>query len=110
MVAVREEAPLRSGLLAADLKRIERLYVARGYYQAEVVSDEVKQKPPDGVALSAQISEGPPTHIGQVTIEGMEPVPADVRAKVLDELPLRTGQALHRSTTGRRPRTSSASG
>jgi translocation and assembly module TamA len=76
----------------ADLKRIERLYVARGYYQAEVVSDQVKEKPPDGVALTAQISEGPPTHIGQVTIEGLEPVPADVRAKVLDELPLVKGK------------------
>ena len=76
----------------ADLKRIERLYVARGYYQAEVVSDEVKPKPPDGVALSAQISEGPSTHIGQVTIEGLEPVPADVRAKVVDDLPLKNGE------------------
>src|SRR5688572_18724031 len=33
----------------ADLKRIERLYIANGFYQAEVVKDEVIPKPPDGV-------------------------------------------------------------
>jgi translocation and assembly module TamA len=76
----------------ADLKRIERLYIAHGYYQAEVVSDEVKQKPPDGVALSARISEGTPTHIGELTLEGLDPVPAKVRAEVLDELPLAKGK------------------
>src|SRR5262245_48213760 len=32
----------------ADLKRIERFYVARGYYQAEVVHDEVKPTPATG--------------------------------------------------------------
>src|SRR3954464_12555863 len=46
----------------ADLKRIERLYVAHGYYQAEVVRDQVTPTPPTGVtksvALSVQISEG----------------------------------------------------
>src|SRR5689334_15520111 len=62
----------------ADLKRIERLYVARGYYQAEVVSDQVVPDPPTGVTktvkLSVQISEGEPTKIGALTIQGLEPL------------------------------------
>ena len=52
----------------ADLKRIERLYVARGFYQAEVVKDEVKPLPKNRVALQVQISEGRPTVIGAIEI------------------------------------------
>src|ERR1700722_16297207 len=43
----------------ADLKRIERLYVSRGYYQAEVVKDQVTPQPPDAVRIAVQVSEGP---------------------------------------------------
>ena len=58
-----------------DLKRIERLYVSRGFYQAEVVKDQVIPKPDNGVELEVQVSEGKPTHIGKVDINGLESLP-----------------------------------
>jgi translocation and assembly module TamA len=80
----------------ADLKRIERLYVAKGYYQAEVVSDQVTPAPPTGeaktVKLTVQISEGQPTKIGALTIEGLDALPPDDRAYALDGLPLGPGK------------------
>src|SRR5437763_7298085 len=42
----------------ADLERIQRFYAANGFYQAEVVKDEVRPRPPDGVALEARVREG----------------------------------------------------
>ena len=50
----------------SDLKRIERLYVARGFYQAEVVKDEVRPDSDDGVDVAVTVSEGQPTHIGKL--------------------------------------------
>src|SRR5262245_19295867 len=47
----------------ADLERIRRLYEAEGFYQAEVVKDEVRPDPPDGVGLEVQVSEGKQTHV-----------------------------------------------
>jgi outer membrane protein assembly factor BamA len=55
----------------SDLHRIERIYQAHGYYQAEVVSSQVKQLK-NGVALSAKIDEGSPTLIGSLEIQGLE--------------------------------------
>jgi translocation and assembly module TamA len=71
-----------------DLKRIVRLYASRGFYQAEVVDNEVAPKPPDGVDLSVKVAEGKPTHVGKLDVRGLEGLPADVRAAVLDRLPV----------------------
>lgn len=59
----------------SDLRRIERVYEARGFYQAEVRSDEVKNVK-GGVELRAVISEGRPTRIAAVDIQGLEDVDA----------------------------------
>jgi translocation and assembly module TamA len=72
----------------ADLERIRRLYEAEGFYQAEVVKDEVRPDPPDGVALEVQVSEGKQTHVGKLDIQGLDALPAADRAAVLEELPL----------------------
>jgi translocation and assembly module TamA len=74
----------------ADLERIERLYIANGFYQADVVKDEVVQRP-NGVALRVQVSEGKPTHIGKLQIQGLDTLPAADRDAVLDDLPLASG-------------------
>src|SRR4051812_4365132 len=75
----------------ADLRRIERLYVANGFYQAEVVKDEVRHDSPDSVALEVEVREGEPTHVGKRDIEGMEALPAAERDAVLKKLPLAPG-------------------
>ena len=59
-----------------DLKRIERYYRARGFYQARVVSDEVKPVK-DGVELTAQVEEGDPTRVGTISLTGIEQLPQD---------------------------------
>ncbi|HSP18135.1 MAG TPA: POTRA domain-containing protein, partial [Myxococcaceae bacterium] len=54
----------------ADMRRIERYYQSQGYYQAEVVNEEVR--PDDGgVALTVQVSEGTPTTIRSIEVEGL---------------------------------------
>lgn len=75
----------------ADLRRIQRLYVAKGYYQAEVVENEVKPAPRDRVDLRARISEGQPTRIGSLAIAGLEALPPEERRAVLADLPLAVG-------------------
>jgi translocation and assembly module TamA len=75
----------------ADLKRIERLYVSRGYYQAEVVKDQVTPQPPDAVRLSVQVSEGPQTRVGKIDVLGLEPLPPEDRAAATGRLPVAVG-------------------
>ena len=75
----------------ADLKRIERFYVANGFYQAEVVKDEVRPDPPDGVALKVEVSEGKPTHVGKLEVDGLDGVPPGDLEGVLQKLPLAPG-------------------
>jgi outer membrane protein assembly factor BamA len=75
----------------ADLERIQRFYAANGFYQAEVVKDEVRPDPPDGVALEVSVSEGKPTRVGKVEVEGLAALPPADRGKVLENLPLAPG-------------------
>jgi len=76
----------------ADLERIQRLYAANGFYQAEVVKDEVRPRPPDGVALEVQVREGKPTKIGKLDIQGLAALsPAD-RDAAVRKLPLAVGE------------------
>ena len=72
----------------SDLRRIERLYAAKGFYQAEIVKDQVVPDPPDDVQLEVQVREGKPTHVGKMEVEGLPP--AD-RAAVIKGLPLAPG-------------------
>ncbi len=75
----------------ADLRRIERLYVANGFYQAEVVKDEVRHDSQDSVAVEVQVREGKPTHVGKVDFQGLEALPAADREAALKNLPLAPG-------------------
>lgn len=72
----------------SDLRRIERLYESRGFYQAEVVSDEVKPIKGGGVALKAVISEGKPTRVESFEVRGLEVLTREEHDRVLDDLGL----------------------
>jgi translocation and assembly module TamA len=76
----------------ADLRRIERFYQAEGYYQAQVVSNEVKPEGKEEVSLVAKVSEGEPTRIATVELRGLDQLPEDHQRRVKAELPLQTGE------------------
>jgi translocation and assembly module TamA len=74
-----------------DLKRIERLYQSRGYFQAQVVRDQVVPDPPDGVRLTAQVREGKRTFVGAIEVHGLEGLPEDDREAVDGKTSLEVG-------------------
>lgn len=76
----------------ADLRRIERYYQSLGFYQAEVVDEQVLPDGKGGVRLNLTIDEGAPTHVTAVDVEGLESVPEELRASVLHKLPVVVGQ------------------
>lgn len=75
-----------------DLKRIVRLYQAQGYYKARVVERQVKPVGDDRVDVRIRIEEGPPTRVRGLAFEGLEEVPAEVRSRLLEGLPLKQGE------------------
>lgn len=76
-----------------DLRRIEKLYRARGFYQAKVTRAEVRPRGKDQVDVVATVQEGDPTRIASVTIQGLDDLPAEHRRRLLDEVNLEVGQA-----------------
>ena len=76
----------------ADLRRIERFYQSLGYYQAEVVEEQVLPDGEGGVRLKLRIDEGKPTRVAAVEVEGLETLPDDLRERVLARLSMKEGQ------------------
>jgi translocation and assembly module TamA len=75
--------------LAADRRRVEAFYRARGYYAARV--DSVDVLPPGGerVDVVFHVTEGRPVRVSKLTVNGLEAAPeAQARAT---RLPLREG-------------------
>ncbi|EAU64371.1 BamA/OMP85 family outer membrane protein [Stigmatella aurantiaca] len=75
----------------ADKRRIERYYQAKGYYQARVLSDEVKPEGKNAVKLEVTVREGEPTRIDAVSVTGLEPLTEEQRTHALAALPLKKG-------------------
>nr|WP_225937097.1 BamA/TamA family outer membrane protein [Myxococcus sp. RHSTA-1-4] len=79
----------------ADLRRIQRYYQAQGYYDAEVVSAEVKPEGTNEVSLQVNVKEGEPTRIADLQDSGLDALPAEFRKahseKVMADLPLKKG-------------------
>lgn len=75
----------------ADLERIERYYQARGYFQAEVVEDEVQKLEGDAVKLQVRVREGEPTRISGVNIAGLDELPDDLEKEVRAIIDFRPG-------------------
>jgi translocation and assembly module TamA len=75
----------------ADLKRIVRLYVARGYYQARIDNDSVKPDGENGVALRVLVQEGDPTHVSSLDVTGLDGLPEKDRDAARSALTLKPG-------------------
>jgi translocation and assembly module TamA len=100
---------LNVAVLDLDKQRIERFYRARGFYDARVL--EVRYDPPRAadpaaggaagecdpqresckVRISIVVEEGQPLRVGDVEVAGLEPLPEQVRSRVLDEALLEPG-------------------
>ncbi|MEP6915092.1 MAG: BamA/TamA family outer membrane protein [Acidobacteriota bacterium] len=82
----------------ADLKRIVAFYNDRGYPDARVTSFDAKlNKDQTAVDITVNIAEGEPLRVEQLTLVGFEPLPAEHRAALDAQMPLRTGQPLDRA-------------
>ena len=75
----------------ADLKRIVRLYQARGFYQARIEHQSVTPDGKNGVALKAQVDEGQPTRVASLEITGLDALPPKDRDAARSALALKPG-------------------
>ncbi len=76
----------------ADLRRIERYYESRGFYQARVIEDELVPLENGKVSLRVRVFEGQPTVLEEIRIEGLDILSEDQREAVLELFPLREGE------------------
>ncbi len=81
----------------ADLRRIERFYEAQGFYDAKVVSEEVRPTPGNNVELKAVIREGPSTHVQTLEVKGLDPLPVDQREELVKSVPVKIGDVFKES-------------
>lgn len=82
----------------ADLKRIVAFYKDRGYPDARITSFDAKLNPEQtSVKISVNIDEGQPVRVERVTFEGFDALPAQHRAALDNQLPLKAGQPLDRA-------------
>lgn len=72
---------LDRAVLKTDVKRIERLYQSRGYFDAKVTDAEVKpvHGRADLVSLTFHVEEGQPTHVSQLNLDGIQDLPEEVK-------------------------------
>lgn len=81
--------PYEPNAWLADLRRIERYYQAHGFYDAKILSDEVKPLSSDSVSLRVRVQEGEPTKISRIDVRGLEALSADHRERALEDLPIK---------------------
>jgi outer membrane protein insertion porin family/translocation and assembly module TamA len=67
--------------LEKDLRRIERHYQARGYYEARVRAGRVLRTGDRSVRVQIVVEEGPLVTLERIEVNGIQELPADVRAK-----------------------------
>lgn len=84
---------LEPGAVDTDLRRIEDLYEEAGFYAA-TASAKIRSLDDGTVRVDFFIDEGPPTIVRSILIEGLDSVPARVRARTLDLAPLHRGERL----------------
>jgi outer membrane protein assembly factor BamA len=76
-----------------DLDRIERWYVARGYYDAKVTRAELhKNESSRQLDLEVQVKEGAPVLVVRVTIQGINELGAKLQGRVRKAIQLELGE------------------
>lgn len=79
-------------LLVKDLARIQRYYVARGYYDARVTAARVVPMDDGRVRVELGVFEGTPVRTSFVDIQGIAEIPIEVGTGVLKAVQLRIGE------------------
>lgn len=76
-----------------DLERIQIFYAMHGYFNARVVNKSIVQsQEKDEVRISITISEGEPTMLTEMDIEGLEPLADELREEIVKDLALEVGE------------------
>ena len=74
-------------VLQQDIERIERVYRAKGYYDAQVRAARVIPTGEQGhVRVEIVVDEGPPTTVSAIQPQGLSSVPFEHQAAVLDAI------------------------
>jgi translocation and assembly module TamA len=78
-------------LFAIDVKRIERWYNRKGYYDAKVKDVQEEKDDMGRVTLVVTIEEGKRAKVEQVELHGLEGLPSNETKDLQDALPLNRG-------------------
>ena len=82
----------------ADLKRIVAFYRDRGYPDAGIKSSDAKLNADQtSVDITVEIDEGQPIRVEQIVFQGFDALPAQHRASLDNQLPLKVGKPLDRA-------------
>ncbi len=86
---IKERQRFEPDALPTDVERIKAFYRERGYYGVAVDDPVVEEVKPGLVRIVFKVTEGRPTHVTKLEIDGMETAPE--AARKLGRLPLRVG-------------------
>jgi translocation and assembly module TamA len=76
----------------ADLRRLTRIYEARGYYQARILEDLVTETKAQTVKLTVKVFEGKPATVRRLTLSGLTTLDGLDEDALRRKLVLREGQ------------------
>ncbi|MEZ4373420.1 MAG: POTRA domain-containing protein [Polyangiaceae bacterium] len=79
-------------VLARDLKRIERYYRARGYYEAKVSAARVIPTDERHVRVEIRVEEGDPVIFKNIQIKGLEEIPVDISVEAIKAVQLKQNE------------------
>ncbi|HEX6616495.1 MAG TPA: POTRA domain-containing protein, partial [Gemmatimonadales bacterium] len=77
-----------------DVVRLDVLYRRSGYPNVEI--DTLVRRTPENVSITFRIQEGNPIRVTNLTINGLDTIPPEVRRKVVQDLPLQEGDPFNR--------------
>jgi outer membrane protein insertion porin family/translocation and assembly module TamA len=69
-------------VLQRDLARVERWYRARGFYAVEARAGRVRRTSSNHVSIEIVVEEGAPTTVRDVTVKGLDGLPAELAGAV----------------------------